>query len=211
MAIDTQDPPTVEERYTAATNTSDMTFSPHRRGQADVIGAAAMVAKRHQLAEALVHLRGQWDKIDKPRKRTAADIAKRAAEIPDKKGKPDLRRATIEAMVWHASAMRACAARLGGRNATLGLLTEWARENGVDTDLLSPALYHWLAPKCPACDGRMFLRLPDAPSLTNRKCDACAGTGEWPKPLGAHAIHAHIRRCLGDLFGGQRSIKSALY
>jgi hypothetical protein len=166
----------------------------------DVILAAGMV--KNQLGHALIHLRAEWDRTDKPRKRTPAEIAKRAAELPDKKGRPDVRRATVEAMVWHAGAMRERASKLAGRNLVLGLLRDWAKECEVDEDLLSPALFHWLAPKCPVCDGHGKFRMPDAPALGRQNCKHCGGHGTWPRPLGAEQIHSHIKSCIGRVKGG---------
>jgi hypothetical protein len=191
--------PGIEERYLSATNTSSLKVDPDRSTQADVILAAGMVQNR--LGHALIHLRAAWDKADKPCKKTPAEIAKRAAQIPDKKGRPDVRRAEIEALVWHASEMRALAQRLPGRNAALGWLTEWADLYGVDRDLLSPALFHWLAPKCPACDGHGTMKIPGSPGLSKQGCRHCHGVGTWPRPLGADRVHTHIASCIGKARG----------
>jgi hypothetical protein len=193
---DTEERPSLEERYLAATNTSNLTVATDRaNGAADVILAAGLV--RNQLGHALIHLRGEWDRCDKPAKWTPAQIAKRAAELPDKKGKPDVRRANVEALVWHARAMRDRASRLTGRSQVLGLLTEWALLHGVEADLLSPALFHWLSPACPVCEGRGKMKIPDTPSLSNKSCNHCNGSATWPRPLGAERIHDHMRKCLG--------------
>jgi len=170
---DVDDKPGIEEKYLAATNTSSLKIDLVRRTQADVILAAGLSAGGNQLGQALIHLRGEWDRCEKPRKRSPAEISARAAVLKDKKGRPDVRRAAIEAMVWHASAMRERAAKLAGRSAVIGLLTLWAEERGIDRDLLSPALYHWLAPKCPACDGHGNPKIPDTPSLSAKRCQHC--------------------------------------
>jgi len=189
-----EDKPGIEERYLTATNTSDLTFDAARSSQADVIGAAGMV--RNRLGMALWHLQSAWDKADKPAKRSAAEIAKRAAEIPDKKGRPDLKRAQAEALVWHAGAMRALAQSMPGRSAALGLLKEWATFYGVDHDLLSPALFHFLAPRCPVCEGtRRVHHGYGKPGATEKTCDHCKGIGDWPRPLGADRVHEHMRKC----------------
>jgi hypothetical protein len=186
--------PTIQERYTSATNTSDLTIAADRTGQGDVILAAGMV--RNRLGHALIHLMAEWDRTDKPRKRTAGQIAARAIALKDRHGKPDHRRAAIEAMVWHASAMRQRAATLAGRNQVLGLLQEWAALHGVDPDILSPAIFHWLAPTCPACDGHGKMRIPETPVL-GKRCNHCDGIGRWPAPLGATRVHQYMAACLG--------------
>jgi hypothetical protein len=199
---DTDDRACIEERLLVASNTSSLKIDVARSNGADIILAAGMSARGNQLGFALIHLRGEWDRCEKPRKRTPAEISARAAVLKDKKGRPDIRRAAIEAMVWHASAMRERAAKLAGRSAVIGLLTLWAEERGIDRDLLSPALYHWLAPKCPACDGHGNPKIPDTPSLSAKRCQHCQGVGEWPRPLGAQAIHDHIKSCVGKANGG---------
>jgi hypothetical protein len=190
----TTERPGIEERHVTATNTSDLTVTTLHRGQADVIVAAGFV--RNNLGHALIHLQA-----DKPCKRTPAEIAARAGQLKDKKGRPDVRRATVEALVAHATALRALAAKLPGRSKVLGLLEEWAAFYGVDRDLLSPAIFHWLAPKCPACDGHGKYRMPDAPALSNRTCSHCDGVGTWPKPLGADRVHEHMKKCLSRAKG----------
>lgn len=194
--------PCIEEKYLAATNTSSLKIGKMaERTQADVIFAAGM-DKGNQLGHALIYLRSQWDRCDKPRKRTPADIAKRAAEIPDKKGRPDLKRAGTEALVWHAGALRQCAAALTGRNQVLGLLQEWAASCGVDPDLLSPAIFHWLAPACPVCEGRGKRPTVFGQEVSKQSCYHCRGEGIWPRPLGAHQVHDHMKACLGRAKGG---------
>jgi hypothetical protein len=195
----TEAPPCIEERYLAASNTSDLTMDADRRGHGDLIAAAGFV--HNQLGLSLLHMQGEWDKCDKPRKRTTAEIAMRALAFKDKKGRPDLRRATIEAMVWHASAMRERAAKLSGRSVVVGLLTDWAIERGIDVDLISPALFHWLAPACGACEGRGKYRIPDSPALSNKSCNHCGGAGTWPRPLGAQDIHDLMKTAIGSAKG----------
>jgi hypothetical protein len=193
MATDTAERPGPDEQYLAATNTSDLTLNLHGNCAATHLIAAALAGNR--MGSALLHLKAEWDSADKPRKATEADILARAKALPLNKGKLDLRRARVEAMVNHATAMRARASRLAGRPAVLGMLKEWAESRGMDVDMLSPALYHWLSPACPACEGRGKMRFQDAPILSDRKCVHCTGTGTWPRPLGAEAIHDYFKSC----------------
>jgi hypothetical protein len=208
MATDIDERPTIEERHLAAANTSDMTLDPNRRGQADVILAAGLAARGNQLGHALMHLQAEWDRCDKPPKRSAAWIAARAAQVPDKKGRPDIRRAAIEAMVWHSGAMRQRAMALSGRSVVIGLLTDWAALRGIDPDLLSPAVFHWLAPRCPACEGLGKRPVLYGKEQSKESCNHCRGVGDWPRPLGADEIHSHIKSCLGKVRGG---MSGALY
>lgn len=204
--IGTDERPGIEEVYLGATVTSDLTLSVHRRGAADVLIAAGMAPG--QLGRALAHLRAEWDRCDKPRKRTKAEIAARSMLYKDKKGHPDMRRATAEAIVEHASALRKRAQSLTGRNLVIGLLTEFAAERGIDPDLVSPALFHWLAPQCGACDGRKKMHIPDTPALSEKDCIHCKGTGLWPRPYGAQELHDHMKQCANAVRG---AVKANLY
>ncbi len=183
--------PGIEEQILGAVLTSDM--GPDSRA-ADVIGALGMA--RSRLGSALMHLRSEWERCDKPRKRTLPEIAARSVVLKDKHGKPDMRRATVEALVAHAAALRARAMTLTGRNTVIGLLEDFARERGIDIDLCSPTLFHWLSPTCAACDGHGKMRIPDSPALSNKDCTHCRGAGEWPRPLGAQKLHDHMKSCI---------------
>ena len=194
---------TIDERYGLARSTSDLTSGGGLGPAAgftnkalDILGAAGMMGQRHQLGMALIALMHEWDRCDRPPKRTEAQIEARAAQLPDKRGRPDVKRARAEAIVWHARAMRERAAALQGRAAVMGLLTDWAVLRGLDVDLLSPAIFHWLSPTCPVCDGHGRLRRPDAPVL-GVQCYHCHGTKEWAKPMGAWVVHQHIADCIG--------------
>lgn len=208
MATTSAEPRTLEERYGLARNTSDLTSSGalgpaegFTNRALDILGAAGMMGQRHRLGMALIALQSEWDGCEKPPKRTEAQIEARAAELPDKRGRPDIRRARAEALVWHATALRQRAMSLRGRSVVLGLLTDWAALRGVDVDLLSPALFHWLAPTCAVCDGHGKLKRPDAPVL-GATCYHCHGSGTWTRPLGASAIHEHIADCIGKAKSG---------
>lgn len=194
MATDTVERPGPDEAYIAATNASDLTLSARRIDAPTILIAAALAGNR--MGSALIHLRAEWDRAPKPRAATSEELSERARSLPLKNGKPDLKRAKAESIVHQARAMRECAMRLSGRSAVMGLLTEWATEQGVDHDLLSPALFHWLAPECPVCTGTGKVKANDAPVRTDRKCPHCSGAGTWPRPLGAEVIHDWMKRCV---------------
>lgn len=194
MLADTNDRPGLEEQYLLATSTSDLTLNPDRTCAATHLIAAGLTGNR--MGEALTHLRSEWATADKPRKATEAEILARAAALPKAKGKPDVKRARTVLLVEYSAAMRRRAHQLRGWATAMGLLRAWAEARTVDPDLLSPALYHWLAPGCPVCDGLGKRRLPDAPAL-GKDCHHCAGTGKWPRPLGAHVVHDWLASCSG--------------
>jgi hypothetical protein len=203
------EPITADESYAVSRHASDMTLPGglvsgegfHNR-KAEVVLAAGMAqgSGRHQLGFALIAIRAEWDRCDKPAKRSEAFIQARALELKSK-GRPDVKRARAEAIAWHAREMRERAMKLRGRNVVLGLLTEWAKREGVDEDLLSPALFHFLAPTCPYCDGLKEVKHASSPTL-GHTCPHCKGSGTWPRPLGAYAIHAHIADVIGKAKAG---------
>lgn len=188
------DRPGLDEQYIAATNASDLTLDPNHLCAADHLIAAALGGNR--MGDALNHLRSEWDAALKPAKWTEADVSARAQTLPKRKGKPDLKMARGQLIVEHASALRGVYMRLAGRVVCLGILAEWAARRDVDADLLSPALYHYLNPLCPVCDGLGKLRHPDAPVL-GKDCHHCAGTGKWPRPLGAERVESFLKGSVG--------------
>lgn len=192
-------PPDIEERYAVAATTSDLTVYPNRRGSVDVVIAAGMSGAR--LGTALIHLEGEWHRASKPRPPTDAEVARRASELPDKKGRPDTRRARVELFMLHQRAMRERAKTLNGRSAVVGMLTDWAKERGVDPDLIGIALYHWLEPNCGVCTGQGKLRHESAPVL-GANCWHCHGAARWPTPSGAQPIRDHILECIGQAKAG---------
>lgn len=203
--IGTSAKPKIDELYCTASTSSDLTVDADHRRPIDFVVAAGLAVRsgghKVRLGDALIRLRGEWDRTAKPRKRTEAEIYARAQELRDGKGKPDVKRARVEALTQHAAAMRERAMNLSGRSVVLGLLTDWAREVGADVDLLSPAIFHFLAPTCPVCGGLGRLRHEDAPVL-GKDCYHCRGAGTWPRPLGAAAIHEHFAECLNAAKSG---------
>lgn len=209
MLNDTNDRPSLDEQYIIATNSSDLTLNPVRTCAATHLIAAGLTGNR--MGEALAHLWSEWAAADKPRKATEVDIEFRAVLLLSvlgvgHKGRPDLKRARAEALVVHHLALRQRAHRLRGWPAAMVLLHEWAQAHNVDADLLSPALYHWLNPTCPVCDGHGVRKQPDAPTLSTKKCNHCAGTGKWPRPLGAHQVHDWLQRCVGTAKGDRGAL-----
>ena len=191
--LDTNERPDLDERYIGATNSSDLRLNYDATCDATHLIAAGLIGNR--MGAALIHLRAEWDAADKPRKATDAEIAARAGELPKRKGKADLKRARGEMVVAHAVAMRHRAHAMRGWLPALSIMAEWATSRGLDVDLLSPALYHWLSPRCPVCDGLGARRMEDAPVL-GKTCHACNGSGMWPKPLGADRIHDWLASCV---------------
>ncbi len=203
MYADTTDRPGLDEQYIAATNASDLTLDPDRNCAATHLIAAALGGNR--MGDALNHLRAEWGAVEKPPKWTEDDIADRAKALPRKAGKPDIKMARTQLIVAYARDLRAVYMRLAGRALCLEILAEWAGRRGVDPDILSPALYHYLAPTCPVCDGLGKLRMSDAPVL-GKDCHHCAGSGKWPRPLGAERVEDFLKGSVGRAKQGRKSL-----
>lgn len=201
-----EDRPSLEEQYLLATSTSDLTLNPDRVCAATHLIAAGLVGNR--MGEALTHLQDEWSRADLPHKATDAEIAAEADKLPKHKGKPDLKRARAVLLASRARAMREKARALHSWKPAMHLLIRWSVERNVDQALLSPALYHWLAPACPVCDGRKKRTLPDSPVLSKEDCHACAGTGTWPRPLGAQRVQDWLQACIGKAKGDRGRVLS---
>lgn len=186
--------PGLDEQYISATNTSDLTLDPDHVCAATHLIAAGLLGNR--MGQALAFLRSEWDAADKPRKATEQEIAARAEELPYRKGHPDVKRARTEMLVAYSVALRHRAHALTGWASAVAIMGEWARLRGVDPDLLSPSLYHFLAPTCPVCDGLGYRKMEDAPVL-GKRCHHCEGSGKWPRPLGADRVSDWLKSCAG--------------
>jgi hypothetical protein len=191
---DENERPNLDERYISATTASDLSMDYDRMGAVDHLIAAGLVGNR--MGAALIHLVGEWGAAAKPPKWTPAEVQARADALPARNGKPDLKRARGDLIVARARALRQAYRTLPGRSDALAIMLEWATMRRVDPDLLSPALYHFLAPTCPVCDGHGKLRMEDAPVL-GKQCQHCQGAGTWPQPAGANRVSDWLKACAG--------------
>lgn len=84
------------------------------------------------------------------------------------------------------------------------LFAEWARSamrrRGVDTSGASrmgvQALTYWLDPLCTGCGGLKFEAIEGAPTLSDRPCKCCGGSGR--KPIKRHGAEGEVFRDLLD-------------
>jgi hypothetical protein len=223
---DTQEKPGVTERYLAATETSNLTLLDHRMGAPDLLIAAGL--SEETVGNALVRLMGEWDSSAKPRMPTTANIKavaqamrvsdasqKAAAELHSRPykspGKAEVR-ARAEAIGWYSRELRLFAQGLKSRAECVEHVRQWFALKGMDEDYAGAALYHWLEPNCPVCEGRGKVKPPDAPVLT-RQCHACSGTGRTPLTDTAFRAAEWLSGCLGRakraMEGNRESVKAA--
>lgn len=203
MRDTSESPVTLEERYAAARNTSDLTLSTkeHDRNQAEILVAASWA--HSDLSSALSDLRSQWDRSPKVQKPTEAQLLILAKSYP-KKGKPDHARARVEGLVWYTRQVRGQMAGLHAMGQVIGLVTPWCVVHGLDPALIRVAVYHFLDDACPVCDGQGNEKAKDAPSLTGKECLHCNGSGRWPEPREAVKIKNHLRAAVAEANSGMR-------
>ncbi|HYD75753.1 MAG TPA: hypothetical protein VEB23_04975 [Ramlibacter sp.] len=194
MLADTNERPGIEEQYQTAGNTSDLTVDAERRGAGDVLIAAGWSDSR--MGMALLRLHSEWDAAAKPRRMTDAQVRQLAATIPDARGKPNMSRARSEAIVWYARELRLLATSLKSRSGVLQQIHAWALLKGISADYVGPALFHWLSPVCPVCDGHGLRKVPDQPALSGKRCHACGGSGKSARPEGSTRIQNHLDYCV---------------
>jgi hypothetical protein len=56
-------------------------------------------------------------------------------------------------------------------------------------ELADNTLRHWVAPICPACLGRGYEKFPNSPTLSDKQCKHCKGSGNIPLE---RAIKKHL-------------------
>lgn len=223
---DTQEKPGILERYQAATETSNLTLSDHRAGAPDILIAAALSEER--VGNALARLVGEWDSSAKPRMPAAHIVravalrlreedarakasAERRREPYRAPGSAD-NRAKAEATAWYTRELRLFAQGLKTRSECVEYLSQWCALKGMDQSYAGAALYHWLNPCCPICEGRGMTKPPDAPVLT-KSCHACSGTGKTPLNDIAFRAGEWLQGCLGrakrGIGGNREAVKAA--
>lgn len=190
-------PAGVIERYSSATGTSDLTgfggMVPEGMGSpaADLLAAAGLNGSG--IGQALMRLVEEWEGAAKPRHPNEAVIKALAEEfrLDDERaktkakmerqhytpqGRPETR-ARATAYVWYSKSLRELAGKLRTRSEVMALMNEWAARKQIHQDDVGLALFHFLSPKCPVCDGLGHRKIPDAPAL-GKPCYHCHTTGE---------------------------------
>lgn len=196
------DRPGVEEAYVSAGNTSNLKVVAARPGDADVLIAAGWTESR--VGMALLRLRSEWDRAEKPRKPTAAAVKALAESLlvtrrPAYVISPERMDAHLSMMRlsachavartqahgWYMREMAKLVNKLKSlpdvRRQILAHVALWCME---DAEAKVPdVIAHWLDQTCHQCHGLLFLPAVDAPVLSTKLCRACGGTGV------AHAPH----------------------
>lgn len=195
-------PPTVEERYTGATNTSNLRVEARRQLPADLLIAAGWSPTR--LGAALLRLHSEWDGAEKPRRLSADRIEQMATALPrvKKNGRDvlDMPGARRQAHDWYMHELKILFQKLKTMPEVRQQLIAWATDHGVvePERKVAQVIGWWLDHTCPACSGRGKELIPGSPVKSHRNCTVCKGHGETPKPAGmdGRLMLDHIGDCV---------------
>lgn len=187
---ETQNPPaTVEERYTTAANTSNLTVKAGKGGAGDLLIAAGW--SKNLIGTALIRLHGEWDAAEKPHPLTRHALDALARTIAREQGaevaSDDHRRAAkAQAAEWLEHEQRMLMRKLKTLAYVQQQVHMWALERDIANyaDQVAAGILWWLAPTCPACHGRRWEPIPGTPKLSNRSCQTCQGSGQRSIPNG---------------------------
>lgn len=204
-------PPTVEERYSGATNTSNLKVEARRQLPADLLIAAGWSPTR--LGAALLRLHSEWDGAEKPHRPTKERIDRIIASLPRiKDGTRKIDGQVVDNMVadvkggrrtandWYIHEVKMLLQKLKTMPEVRQALIYWALEHGMEDreHLAALVLSWWLDHTCPACGGRGKELMIGAPVKSHRNCKVCKGTGETAKPAGmdGRLMLEHIGDCV---------------
>lgn len=184
------DRPGTEEVYACAGTASNLRVQAERAGSADVLIAAGWSMSR--LGMALLRLHTEWDAAEKPRKPTKLAIEALALTLPfikvraDKSAVPDLLGATTLANSWYLHELRMLVGKLhmlpDARREVALQAGKWRIDDPVD--VVAAAILYWLDQTCHSCAGLKWAAIPGTPSLSNRQCKVCRGSGLAVMPHG---------------------------
>lgn len=203
----------IEESYTSATAASNLTVKSERRGDADLLIAAAWSKSR--IGAALLRLHSEWDGAEKPKKPTNAQIEALAATFArDQDGNTAVHigdkltavrpivAARWRANEWHQHELRLLFQHLKTLPEVRLQLTMKATiwQMPMPDDVTAAVLRWWLDPTCPACEGRRWQVVPGTGRLSDKPCPACHGTGVQVVPYGGNGrrLANFMDECTGD-------------
>lgn len=194
--------PGLDERYTSARNSKDLTVShselPNR--DSDVLAAAAWTQSK--VGHALMQLHSEWDAAEKPAKPTQWQIKALvgtyqqlphgvAEEIQqrDEKGNPiplNFAMAKAYADAWYRHEVGLLLGKLKTLPAVRGELADQAAKWGWPEPRIQSAevLRWWLDQNCHACGGTKWETVQGTNRQSSKACRACQGAGVTQAPHG---------------------------
>lgn len=188
---DTTEKPNVDERYTRASNSSNLSVEARVTGDVDLIAAAAW--SKNLIGKALMRLHSEFDGTSKPRplnprglELLAVAVARerlRQASGPAEPTEHDRKVAREQAADWLLQEQKLMLGRLKTLPMARDLLVTGCRERWgwEDADAkVAAVLIWWLDRKCPKCHGTRFELASKRQG--SRTCKTCHGSGERHVP-----------------------------
>ncbi|AOV02770.1 hypothetical protein [Delftia tsuruhatensis] len=176
--------PTVIERLTSASTSSNLSVDPEKRGDADYLIAAGLQPAK--LGRLVYQLLAEWDARPKPRPLTDQQLAVIAEKLPRKsRGRLDMVGARIKEAKWQGLMRMDILRKLPTFKRLVdphaGFLP-WVQAKGIQDGetKLADVLLWWCDRKCPTCGG---VKLGEIAT-----CDACKGFGTREVPHDAEGL-----------------------
>lgn len=177
----------IAERYTRATQSSDLEMIADQTGAIDVLTASGWIDEG--LGTLLYRLRAEWDALREEHRR--AEESLRCQQLSRKHAAGKDAAALHQEMEHAALSLRlSIITRLRSLPSTRDALGRFAddlatrrrymRPYDVVAKIAGRTLELWLDPQCPVCTGRASLGVLGGPQTI---CPACKGTGKRPYNL----------------------------
>ena len=190
----------IEEAYTSATTTSDLSVTPERHRDAMILIASGLVMNQNRLGQVLRRLHSEIDTRGRPRPLDGEGIERLAATLPplylktkrDRKGVetriygPDLVAAKKLAEQQYLVLFEAFLRRLKEFPIVRAHLTAHLLKREMpDAEAKADAVLMWhMQQKCGACGGTKLATVPGTNRHSAAVCRSCWGIGEREIPCG---------------------------
>jgi len=175
----------IEEAYTSAMNSSDLSVEADRKGDADVIIAAGWSQMR--VGGAVMRLHTEYDSTERPRMLGAAYFFP-----PGKTTKEQRKHAGRQANDFNRKQLRLFMERLRSlkdvREQLVLQLVRWSVED--PREKASQIIGWWLHQCCPGCNGTKFQVAEGTGRHNGKPCSECHGTGKSETPHGGDGRRA---------------------
>lgn len=229
---------TVDERLARAANTSDLSVTPQRQGDALMLIAAAKTPR--VVGRLLISLHGEWDGCSKPRKLAEQEIAEIRRSLPVRRPplvlapthldvwyecepKRRQKRASEIAAGWYEQERMRAVSRLKSLDRVKrGLLEILAAKKieSAESKVLG-VLAWWLDSTCTKCNGTGQMAVSGGGRQASRTCPprergGCGGTGERGLPHGLDgrlievAINESLSRARQQINAFRHSLRDSL-
>ncbi|TQL83095.1 hypothetical protein [Delftia sp. HK171] len=196
--------PTTQERYAAATHSSNLRSSADTVGDADYLIAAGLCKAR--FGALLMRLQSEWDAsaCRIPSRPTRRDIARAAQKSLGKgitkvtKESSDAARQRLEATYSSEKAM--LSQRLRSLSAVRRHLAIKLLLDDLPDESVTDIVLRWLDPACPVCQGRgKQLQKWSETELSGDACGCCSGSGKKPEGNDTERLAlSYMSACVGD-------------